>query len=319
MTIPMATLVSADEYKDILNNFFLGVSPDLSYIPDPSLEDYILAACLSNGVANEKANQISKHGASVAQQFYPLHKFEIQRLVGLFSAYFFAVDDLGLDFVDDIRKFGRKTMQGDPQPPLLEAFAALLPQFNQHYPDICSNKIATGLINFMDASAIEFETTGKFLHLETAASFPRYFRIMTGLAEPYTFFILTNDLWSEENINLFIQAAPDIMDLTDTINDLLSFYKESIVGDERNNYVYHRALSDCIRVSDVLHRLVEENTARIDNVKATVSESPALLQMVDAYIRGFVGFHVMRPRYKLNELEIPSLRNIIDQRMTKGI
>jgi hypothetical protein len=51
----------------------------------------------------------------------------------------------------------------------------------------------------------------------------------------------------------------------------------------------------------------------IDNIKTTVSESPALLEVVDRYLGGLIQFHVMQPRYRLSELEIPSLMEKMTQ------
>lgn len=313
MSTTLETSVSKNECREILDEFFLGVSFEINYDPDPSLEKFLIDSCLSHGVTKETAVKLAKLGAALAKQYYPLHSPDLQRLIGLYTSYFFLVDDLGPEFLDDIRNFGRNATRGMPQNPFLKSFAALLPNLDQYYPGLCSSRFTTGLIHYMDFCALEIETTGKFLHLPTSKGFPVYFRRTTGLPESWTFFTLTNDIWSEENMNLFLQATPDMIDFTNAVNDLLSYYKESTISDERNTYIYHRALADEIPVSEVLRCLVTEIHNYIDNIKTTVSDSPTLLEVVDRYLGGLIQFHVMQPRYKLCELEIPSLMEKMTQ------
>jgi hypothetical protein len=59
------------------------------------------------------------------------------------------------------------------------------------------------------------------------------------MLETYTNFILVQSIFPE-NVHLgqFIQAVPDLMDYCGYANDSLSFYIESMIQTERNNYVY---------------------------------------------------------------------------------
>lgn len=50
--------------------------------------------------------------------------------------------------------------------------------------------------------------------------------------------ILPEALFPEKlYLDYYLQIAPDLLEFTVIVNDLLSFYKESIVSTERNNYV----------------------------------------------------------------------------------
>jgi hypothetical protein len=172
MSNALETSVSKNECREILNEFFLGVSFETNYDPDPSLEEFLRDSCLSHGVTKETAIKLAKLGAALAKQYYPLHSPDLQRLIGLYTSYFFLVDDLGPGFLDDIRNFGRNATRGMPQNPFLQSFAALLPKLDQYYPGLCSSRFTTGLIHYMDFCALEIESTGKFHHLPTSKGIP---------------------------------------------------------------------------------------------------------------------------------------------------
>lgn len=299
--------VTKQQYEDILTEFFrIAPLPSTIYYRDPSIEETIIKSCLSHGLDKEVTIKAAKAGAATAHWFYPLHKKEVQLAIGLFTAFCIEVEDLGDICVEEIRSFRENMILGKPQLPLLQSCAALPSLFDQHYNKFSADKITTGLIGFMGSCVLEFEGSD-FGALESSPKFPNYFRVMTGLAEPYTFFTLQKDFFTPETLKLLIQAAPDIMDYTDHVNDLLSFYKESIVSDDRNNYIYQQAIAQRTTVHEVLWNLVRQIMGYIDNINRTISTNPTLCKFIDAYLRGFIGFHMDIPRYRLSELDIPEL------------
>ncbi|KAN0067520.1 Isoprenoid synthase domain containing protein [Elaphomyces granulatus] len=299
--------VTKQEYEEILTEFFhVAPLPLVIHYRDPSIEETIIKTCLSHGLNRETTIKAAKTGAVTALWMYPLHKKEVQLAIGLFTAFCIEVEDLGDICVEEIRNFRENLLLGRPQLPLLQSCTALPSLFDQYYDRFSSDKITTGLINFMGSCVLEFERTD-FGALESSPKFPNYFRLMTGLAEPYTFFLLQKEFSTPDTFKLLIQAAPDIMDFTDHLNDLLSFYKESIVSDDRNNFVYQQAMAQRISVHEVLRNLARQIMGYIDNIKRTMSTNPDLSKFADEYIRGFIGFHMDASRYRLSELDIPEL------------
>lgn len=296
--------ISEAEYKVILKPFFAEVSFTKSIESDPSIEKFVLERILDHGIPKERAIKLAIQAAGAAEWFYSQHPRDTKLVIALFTVYFTAIDDMGLEYLESIKNFRKNMMAGQCQPRLLQSFSMLLRGFDQHYDTFSADKITTGLISFMGSCAIESETQDQFHALKTAPGFPRYFRIMTGLAEPYAYFILRKDLCSPENRNLSIQAVPDIMDFTDTVNDILSFYKESILSPERNTFVYHRAKSEGKNIPQVLWDMTVETKQYIHNIEATLASNTQLSSVVDAYMRGYVGFHANQPRYKLNQLDM---------------
>jgi hypothetical protein len=305
--------VTKAQYEEILNHFLSSIPFQRTWSPDPSIEEIVRSHCLRHGFDTAKTYQIAKHGAAAAQWFYPKHPKEVQIAIGLFTAFFFTVDDFGDKILHEVRNFRRAIVARAEQPPVLQSFAELLPTFDQYYDAFSADKIFTGLIDFMGSCAMEFETSGKFKALDTSPNFPRYFRFKTGLAEPYVYFILCRAAFSHEELPLFVQAVPDLMDFSADVNDLLSFYKESIVSNERNNAVFHQADIGKGDIVSVLHKLVARAKVSVDRIRTTLAGNPALLSYTEAYLYGFIGFHVSQSRYRLYELDIPALKGMGEQ------
>jgi hypothetical protein len=299
------------QYEAILTDFFRVVPlPTEAPERDRSLEQAIIQSCLSHGIDQKKSIKAAETSATLVEWMYPLHPKEVQLDIALFTAYCIEIEDIGTAFPDDIRNFRRNMMLGKPQKPIFESCLKLLGSLDQHYDGFCSDKFATGMVNFMGCTLLEFDIDGRFESLDKSPKFPNYFRIMTGLAESYTYFVLSNDISSPDALNLLLQAAPEIMDFTDHVNDFLSFYKESIVSTERHNYVYQLAKARCTSTYEVLCGLSEDIKGYIANIQATVSENPTLSQYLNAYLYGFLAFHVQDRRYRFSELNIPTLTTL---------
>lgn len=295
------------DYSYIVNHFLSKQPFTLFSTTDTAIEDTVLSRCLSHNIPEKKTQMLASHGTAAAKQFYPLHSAEIQKLIALYTAYFGAIDDIGEGFIEGLWKFGHDMFRNVIQTEILHDYADLLGGFSHYYCDFCSNKIVTGTISFIDASVMEFGSAHNFQKLRTAPGFPDYFRVMTGLGKPYTYFILIEDLVSKGNLELFIQAVPGIIFFTDSLNDLLSSHKESIVGDERGNLVHLRAVKDGVTVKHVLCSLSFEIQRCPQNIRSTVADDEKLFSVVDAYLKGYIGFHVSRYRYRLSELDMPVL------------
>jgi hypothetical protein len=293
--------ISKEDYKEIICRF-LSKNAFKTAKNDPDIENTILNRFLKyDEISETKAKYLALHGASSAEHFYPLHHKEIRQAVAFYTAYLGAIGDLGPGFLADLRQFRLDVFHETPQIPLLRDYKKLCEEFGEYYTAFSTDKITVGTINFTSSTVLEAETHD-FKKLSTAPNFPHYFRFMTGLVEAYAWLLLPKDICSRTSFDLFIQIVPDIMDYTNAVNDLLSFYKESIVSNERNNPVYLRAQQSTSQVRDVLCSLSREIEVYVTRIKASVSDDKTLLQIVDAYLQGYVGFHVSQPRYRLEEL-----------------
>lgn len=303
-TIQSTNQFSKEDYRDIICRF-LSTKKFRIAKSDPDIENTIFTQF--NGyeeLGEAKARYLAVHGASSAEHFYPLHKKEVRQRVGFFTAFLGALDDQGPRFLDELRRFSQDMLHDTPQIPLLRDYKTLCAEFGDYYISFCADKIAVGVINFASSTALEHEKHD-FTSLPDTPNFPHYFRFMTGLVEAYTWFLLPEDIFSPARFDLFIQIVPDLMDYTNAVNDLLSFYKEYFVAGERSNLVCLRAKAEGCGLEKVLNSLCGESEVYAARIKAVASEDKELLQVVNAYLEGYIGFHVSQPRYYLRELSLP--------------
>ncbi len=84
-------------------------------------------------------------------------------------------------------------------------------------------------------------------------------------------------------------------------SDVLSFYKEEIVG-EQANFVTNMA--NCHKISKIesLRKLAEDTAADALRALKIVSGHPGAHKAAQAFVQGYVDFHLASPRYELTEL-----------------
>ncbi|KAJ6031440.1 terpenoid synthase [Penicillium herquei] len=303
--------ISSHQFTQIIERFVQGVNIDVQPNNDALIEEYIFKQLLEEGVEEKSAMIHAVRGALVSRQFYPFQPPELRRLTGLYTAYFFVLDDTNsVQGRSDMLQFRRNLLENRPMPKPFQGCAALFKELDEHYLEFIANRAVLGLINHMDSTALEDGEMGKFSHLQKSSAFPHYFRWMTGNPEPFVYFAAPKDVCAgyDKALNLFIQAAPELCDFTNHTNDLFSFYKEAILSSEHDGYVYHRVQAEKISVVECLNRIVDELHARIRRIEATVASDSELSKIVMGYVRGYLGFHITEPRYKISELNVPSLK-----------
>lgn len=95
-------------------------------------------------------------------------------------------------------------------------------------------------LEFFSANLVEMECGDGLRPQRSTPSFLRhYLRLKTGICEPYALFIFPSDVLAQagDDVHAPLAATPDIMTWIDDVNDIMSFYKESVVGDEQDNVV----------------------------------------------------------------------------------
>jgi hypothetical protein len=89
--------------------------------------------------------------------------------------------------------------------------------------------------------------------------------------------------------------------LCSRVNDILSFYKEELAGED-DNYVHMRAGLSGNGTIAALEEICAETLTEISNITATLSHDPEAAAVFECYIRNYLRFHFSTTRYKLEEL-----------------
>ncbi|KAH9901761.1 isoprenoid synthase domain-containing protein [Xylariomycetidae sp. FL2044] len=177
-------------------------------------------------------------------------------------------------------------------------------------------------IEFVEATNLE-ETLSRLptsTSTSTAAAssqFPRYLRAKTGFAEPYAHAIFPHDVFPESQFrSIYLPALPALCDIIDFTNDILSFYKETIRGDERHNFICNVAVTT-LRDGDgdegrTLRKVVDVVVDRVMEVRRVLGAYPELMRCADDFLDNYVAWHMnTTQRYRLDEVAIEIPVNIV--------
>lgn len=84
------------------------------------------------------------------------------------------------------------------------------------------------------------------------------------------------------------------------LSDILSYYKEELAN-ELSNYIHDRVIVTGIAPSDTLRNVIDESVSASERVRAILGEGDAR-DAWDAFVRGYIKFHIDDPRYRLRQL-----------------
>ena len=107
---------------------------------------------------------------------------------------------------------------------------------------------------------------------------------------------------------IYLPFLPEFMKIVDGVNDVISFYKESVVGSEENNFIMNVARAERRKPEEVWRRLCKEQVEVRREIMASLRGygHPGIEEVGRAFVNGYVGWHVQQKRYRLAELGIIS-------------
>ncbi|KAK1714128.1 squalene synthase [Colletotrichum acutatum] len=255
----------------------------IKYVPPrevdkKALRISLLDRALQSGVhlGTDDASQMRfEAGLAVAAEMYPLHPFEIQIHIGLFTWYGFIIDDMNAELGQDLEQFQTRLLMGEQQPSaLLQAFADVLKMTKKYYDPIVANLIVLSALAFVNSNAIEIRPQYHTIVLsKETVSWPYYFRDKEGLPEVYTYFCFYKETCPD--IACFLPAAPEMGKFINLTNDILSFYKEEKAGEVRN-YIHKQASSLNQSPLSILESAIMETVVAYNRSRAILKNSHPL-------------------------------------------
>jgi hypothetical protein len=137
-------------------------------------------------------------------------------------------------------------------------------------------------------------------------SFPPYLRSKTGYAEPYALLTYPESLFPEDECrDIYLPTIPALRDMFEYVNDIMSFYKESIKGIEQRNFICNKAVAQGCTAADALQQTVDVVVARVSEIRQVLKPHPSLLSHAEACITGYIAWHLSNTkRYSLHEVDV---------------
>lgn len=301
---------SRGELGEILTEFLCSVNfemPQFDY--DFSLEeplmDYFRAQPWPEAQI-DKAVKMAKRMSTGVGYAYPSVDKNIQVAYGIHVVYLFLVDDSAEELGNALDRFTTNLILGRRQEsPVLQSLVDWLSESPIHLGSFAADMNVKGAIEHVRGCMLERDYDGKTIPPRGATNFPRYLRTKTGFAETYALFCFPEALYPESKfLQAYLPAIQDLCDYTNYTNDILSFYKESIVGTERLTYVPNIAHTHGLGLADALRKTIADVADHVQNIRVILADYPQLLKMAEEFIQGFIVWHLDQPRYRLGELTI---------------
>ncbi|RAH52131.1 terpenoid synthase [Aspergillus piperis CBS 112811] len=184
---------------------------------------------------------------------------------------------------------------------MFSLLTSVFEEFDREFPTACANKLFASVVNSLSSLELEYGQSAIFSSV-VSPTFPKYFRNMYGSSEAYVYFLLPHEVSSMSRLKRLLQAAPELLDNTDEINDLFSFYKESVVGLERETFVYQKARVDGSSAYQTLQMLSGEILRRERLIQSILQSDPVLAHLASMYIRGQIACYLSSERLRPSEL-----------------
>lgn len=307
------TPVSFSTYKQIVEDFLTEAGFELPpYEQDASFDQEVIDVCLAQDLPAKRMEVIAKLGAAAAKWFYPKHPRPLQIALGKFTALAFTIDDLGHTFTEALHTYRTRLVTGQPMDAkIMRSLVAHAHEVaSQYYDTWDADMIVKAVLEFFSANLVEIERGSKLKPTEDSPAFTSYFRLKSGVAEPFAYFIFPLLRSRHPGDCAHLPMIPDLMAFMDEVNDLMSFYKESMVGDERDNAIYMHASA---KGQGLTQALLDYRTSALELVKrirafAASHEEAGIRNQVDEFLNGYMAFHLTYPRYRLRELDLAHAR-----------
>ncbi|TFK38295.1 isoprenoid synthase domain-containing protein [Crucibulum laeve] len=226
-----------------------------------------------------------------------LHKQDARIFIALYTAFLIYLDDIFQKDVGLVSEFNERFIHKRAQlDPVLDSFADLLYELPQHFGRVVSNIMVTSTLNLVTALLLEHETQDMTLS-PYAHGYTTFSRVMSGASEVYALFAFPTDI----PLQGYIQALHDMTMFINNGNDILSFYKEDLAGENVNRI---SNLANCFGTSklEVLRRLSEDASTYHSQVMQILEPCPAAFEAYSHFSKGYIGFHASLSRYRLGEL-----------------
>jgi hypothetical protein len=297
--------VSIPAYKSVIEVFLRAASFKLpKYQKDPTFDKEVIDKCLAQELPADKMEVIAKLGAAAARWFYPSHDREIQTVIGIFTALAFTVDDLGPAMLEGLQQYRTKLLLREPlNAKLLQSLFDQVLEIGRFYDRFATDMVFKAVAEFCSANLIELEKQGMLKPHQSTPNFTSYFRLKSGVAEPFAYFIFPESRMNG-NPCAHLPLIPDLMAFMDETNDIMSFYKESMVSDERDNAIYLHAIANNQSPLESLLDYQRSALGYLDNIRAYINAEPSLKIQVEEFLHGYLAFHFTYPRYRLEELNL---------------
>ncbi|RPA78210.1 terpenoid synthase [Ascobolus immersus RN42] len=320
-----------ETYVAILRDFFQGVSfTDFAAPPENEAAMSVIRAELhehfTSGFLPEpdylSLLRILPHASSYASVPYPNNPLEVQIFVCKFTLYFIFIDDkvdtVPAEILPHLNTFPLLMADSLPAAELEKAYPVLRLAADNlrlntrtHFSGYHTGSILKGAIDYTMGCTIEAidlirSREGKCLvgeqyepldTLNMMQKYTRFLRLKTALSEGFTSFLFPLGVFPDE-LNYLPDVAPIVptmVDFIDFVNDIMSYYKETVVGDEKTYFTIMEKMTG-VRSMELLKRECNNMVELVEGVRRLLAENRPLLVQFNSFVDGLGEVGIGEPK-----------------------
>ncbi|KJA14331.1 hypothetical protein HYPSUDRAFT_80866 [Hypholoma sublateritium FD-334 SS-4] len=217
--------------------------------------------------------------------------------MALYTAFLVYVDVAFVRDSRNVRVFTERFIRNEKQMDIvLDSLAQFLLEIPDHWEPVVASIILTATLNFITAPTLEYQTQGMTASPH-AEGYPGFLRQMSGAAESYGLMLFPRNLV----LNSYIQSLPEVANFLNFSNDVLSFYKEELEGDNVN-YISVRARCQGVPAITAFQQLSDEVARCHAQVCKILEMDQAAYDIWKKFTYGYTVFHLSCDRYRFAEL-----------------
>ncbi|OSD07402.1 terpenoid synthase [Trametes coccinea BRFM310] len=247
---------------------------------------------------------VTDTGCGMVESAYAHLPYKHQFLVAIYAVYLLYVDDLGQHKVDALGQVGRwLAAREEVSDPILKRMVAKFDEMYEYFPALSADLINANIVEGIIGRHIECVTSNTGMVVGSGATlYATSLRLKTGIGAAFALFNFPKG-WRHPDDYYYLQVSPAIEHNICAINDILSFYKETLEG-ETDNYVHTRAAAESKEPLTVVRELVEETLDNIHNIELLTAADEQLAMICRGHLMGYVEFNLRAKRYRLQELDL---------------
>ncbi|KAK2462611.1 hypothetical protein APHAL10511_005344 [Amanita phalloides] len=217
--------------------------------------------------------------------------------IALYTAGLLALEDVCGDDPSLLSTFCDRFFKSIPHGhPVVDAWDILTKELPLHFDRVQADIMRLSSMDFVLANFIEFELQHK-TNSSHAQQFPVFLRNITGLAKPFAIFIFPRTI----PFTSYVETVPAAMNFINFINDIFSFYKEELAN-ETVNCISNIARCNGQTRLEACQYLADESVKAHKEILAVLDGKPEALAAYQTFATGYVDFHTLTKRYKIEEL-----------------
>ncbi|KAE8308289.1 hypothetical protein BDV41DRAFT_581572 [Aspergillus transmontanensis] len=208
-------------------------------------------------------------GVGVAAHAYSTYPFNVRLLIAIYTTLCAYIDDADpKDIAPKLERFavsfGSGVSHSDSNLDYLAYLLVVeLPKF---WGPLAYSCIIKSTLDLLSGCALEGRFPSGFER--QAHRFPSYLRNKTRASEVYAFFVFPESLFSEStSLGLYVHSIPGIIEVTNAVNDVISYYKEYVIGNEKNGLIVNEARVQMRQPAEVLYDICRDAGAMHAHIK----------------------------------------------------